>query len=143
MTTTLKEKVNGISKVLKVYNKLIKRLPTTYPRTSLVIHLSEKELEEYFLAFYRPSKKEQETPPYAFCDLDLNTIHIHATMSELTIKEIARYLLHEIGHLYADLRYGRDDPRTNDKDANKIDEAYADRFSNRWIRHLRDEGWFS
>jgi hypothetical protein len=143
MTIAVREKVEGIRKVLQIWDRISKRLPATYPAASLVIHMSEEELEAYYWEFYECTKKEREEyPPYAFCDGDTNTIHVHATMAEQTTKEIARYLLHEEGHLYAFQRYGVDDPRTNDKNA-KIDEAYADRFAARWIRRLRNEGWFS
>jgi len=63
-------------------------------------------------------------------------------MAELTSKMIAKYLLHEIGHAYAFGKYGTDDPRADDPD-NKLDEAYANGFSTRWLRRLCKEGWFS
>lgn len=142
MSIALTEKVDGIRKILKIWNRISKRMPSTYPRASLVIHLSQKELEEYFFEFYKYSKADHAYMPYSFCDANVNTIHVHATMAENTVKEIARYLLHEIAHLLAYEKYGEKDPRADDKN-NKIDEMYANRFSARWIRKLCDEGWFS
>ena len=142
MTIAVREKVEGIRKVLKTWDRISKRLPSTYPRASLVIHMSEEELEEYYFEFYECSQKDRESPPYAFCDANSNTIHVHATMSEMTTRQIAWYLLHEEGHLYAYQRYGIDDPRAHDKNE-KTDEAFANRFASRWVRRLRDEGWFS
>lgn len=141
MTTTIKEKLNGIRKILKIWDRISKRLPSTYPRPSLVIHMSEAELEEYFFEFYECSQKDRERPPYAFCDANVQTIHVHATMAEETVKEIAKYLLHEEGHLYAFARYGMEDPRAHDEEE-RVDEAFANRFASRWIRRLHDEGWF-
>ncbi len=142
MTTALREKVDKIRKLLKIWDKIAKRLPSTYPKASIVLHMSAEELEEYFFEFYECSTKDRKSPPYAFCDANSNTIHVHATMAELTRKDIAWYLLHEEGHLYAFQKYGINDPRANDKNE-KIDEAFADRFASRWIRHLRNEGWFA
>jgi len=142
MTIALREKVEGIRKVLKIYDRLAGRLPNTYPRASLVVHMSEEELLEYFFVFYECTPKEREGyPPYAFCDANSNTIHVHATMSELTGKKIAWYLLHELGHLRAFQRYGEHDLRADDKD-NKVDELYANRFASRWIRRLATEEFF-
>lgn len=139
---TVEEQVDGIRKVLKLWDKIIKRLPVGYPKSSLVIHLSEKELEKYFFEFYEYPGKDRKDPPYAFCDYNANTIHVHATMSELSHKMISSYLLHEIGHIYAFNKYGLNDPRADDKE-NKIDEAFANRFASRWVRRLTKEGWFS
>jgi hypothetical protein len=142
MTVAIEEKVEGIRKVLKIWGKISRRLPSTYPKASLVLHGSAEELENYYFEFYRCSRREREGyPPYAFCDADANTIHVHATMAEQTIRDIAWYLLHEVGHLYAFRRYGQDDSRANDKE-NRIDERFANRFASRWIRRLRNEGWF-
>lgn len=141
MAVSLREKVDGIRKVLKIWSRLAKRLPSTYPRASIVLHMSEFELEEYFFEFYEFTQKDRDSPPYAFCDANTNTIHVHATMASLTTREIAWYLLHEAGHLYAFQRYGEHDHRAHDE-ANKIDEAFANRFASRWVRRLKGEGWF-
>ena len=138
----LSEKVDGIRKVLKIWDRIAGRLPSTYPRASLVIHMSEKELEEYYFEFYECTQKEREWyPPYAFCDANTNTIHVHATMAEMTVRRIAWYLLHEEGHLYAYQRYGPGDPRAHDKD-NRIDERFANRFASWWLRRVQGEVWF-
>lgn len=143
MAIALKEKVDGIRKVLKVWDKIARRLPSTYPKASLVLHMSEGELEEYYFEFYECSRREREGyPPYAFCDANSNTIHVHANMAEQTARMISWYLLHEEGHLYAYQRYGPDDPRAHDRD-NRIDERFANRFASRWVRRLRGEGWFA
>jgi hypothetical protein len=140
MTSTLKEKVEGIQKILKIWEKISKRLPSSYPRASIVLHMSEEELKEYFFEFYELSS-QGESPPYAFCDADSNTVHVHATMAEFTIKQVAWYLLHEVGHLYAFQKYSMNDPRANDENG-KLDELFANRFASRWVRRLHKEGWF-
>lgn len=142
MTTAVQEKVEGIRKVLKTWDRISKRLPSTYPKASIVVHMSEHELEEYFFEFYECSQKERDNPPYAFCDANSNTIHVHAGMAELTTRDISWYLLHEEGHLRAFQKFGENDPRAHDRD-NKVDEAYANRFASRWVRRLRLEGWFA
>jgi len=141
MALSSRERIDGIRKILRVWDKLTKRLPSTYPRASIVMHMSEGELEEYFFEFYECSQKDRESPPYAFCDPNLDTIHVHANMACETSKQIAWYLLHEEGHLYAYKKYGQDDPRAHDKE-NKIDERFANRFASRWIRRLCADGWF-
>jgi hypothetical protein len=144
MTVAVQEKVVRIKKILEVWERISRRLPSTYPKASLVFHSSSADLEEYFFAFYEYSQEEREKgyPPYAFCDANTNTIHVHADMADGTAKEIAGYLLHEEGHLRAFQRYGDGDPRANDKD-NRIDERHANRFAARWLRRLRAEGWFA
>jgi len=139
MTATVQESVGKVQKILRVWEKITKRLPRTYPRASLVFHADEKRLMEYFFVFYECSDEERNNPPYAFCDANTNTVHVHTTMAECPIREIAGYLLHEIGHLRAFQKYGDNDPRAHDPNE-KVDEAYACRFSSRWVSRLCKEG---
>ena len=140
MTVAVQEKVEGIQKILKIWDRISRRLPSTYPKPSLVIH--EFSLEDYFFTFYECSEKEKKYPPGAFCDPTTNTVHVQIDLADLTAINIASYLLHEVGHLRAYQRYGEHDPRANDKENNRIDERYANTFASRWIRKLCSEGWF-
>lgn len=123
------------SKISKIYQSLIERLPSTYPQANLIIHSSISNLREC----YRKSEGEDEYPPYAFCDSDDNTIHVSVAFNNETARSISWYFLHEIGHLYAFQRYGERDIRW--KDTN-ISERYANSFADRWTKRLEKEGWY-
>jgi len=138
MALDLKEKIEGIRKVLKTNDKLAKRLPDTYPHVSLVLHLDEQALQAFWRSYFIASGE----PPIAFADPESDTIHVSASLAILPSREIARVLLHEYGHMYAIRKFGMEDPRADDK-AGKMDERFANRFANRWLARLRAEGWFA
>lgn len=123
------------SRILKIYQSLIDRLPSSYPCADLVIHSSVRKLREC----YRKSEGDDGDPPYAFCDSNDNTIHVSAAFDAETIRSVAWYFLHEIGHLYALQRYGDQDKRWKDT---KISERYANAFADRWTKRLEKEGWY-
>lgn len=126
---------SNIDKIYRIYSKIINRLPATFPRTALVVHMNLKELQQYYI-----DTEGEEPPdklPFAFCDMNTFTVHVHLTMTEESIQDIAYYFLHEIGHLYALHRYGPDDDRWDDY---KTAEAFANRFARRWLNRMKQEG---
>jgi len=137
------KKIKGIQNLIQTFRRIQQRLPSTYPHAALVIHMNENELQKYY---YRCMEGEDPTEnypahhPYAFCDGDAMTVHMHAGMYKETLHQLAWYILHELGHLYAIQKYGKKDSRW--KDTN-IAESYANNFATRWTKRLKNEGWFS
>jgi len=135
------KKLNAIKKITRIFNRVKRRLPSTYPQPSLVLHMSEEELRKYYYDCTDGGTGYEGYPaydPYAFCDGSCTTVHMPVDMNE-SAKGIARVILHEIGHLYALQRYGESDPRWS---IPGVAEPYADRFAARWLRRLVGEGWF-
>ena len=138
--TRPRKKTTNSRKMYKIYTKLIKRLPSTYPRATLVVHVNLTEL----IGYYWDSEGEELDrgdpghPPFAFCDGEDNTIHVSYTLIKESTSQIVWYFLHELGHLYALQHYGDKDNRWKNY---KISERYANRFANRWISKLKEEGW--
>lgn len=124
------------SKIDKVYQALLDRLPATYPNAELIVHQTITELRNCFNSCDGDDDGE---PPYAFCDSDDNTIHVSQAFYNENIQSMCWYFLHEIGHLYALDKYGCDDERWKDFD---IAERYANTFGDRWVKRLKEEGWF-
>ena len=124
------------SKIDKVYQAVLDRLPSNYPQADLVVHQTITELRE---CFNDCDGDEEGDPPYAFCDSDDYTIHVSYAFYNENIQSMSWYFLHEIGHLYALERYGKDDPRWKDFD---LAEKYADSFADRWVKKLKEEDWF-
>jgi hypothetical protein len=124
----------------RIYTQLVARLPSTYPRATLVVHVNLTELIRY----YWDSEGEELEPgdpghsPFGFCDGEDNTIHVSYTLIKESTSAIIWYFLHELGHLYALQQYGEKDPRFEDY---TVAERYANRFANRWARRLKREGW--
>lgn len=129
----------SIDKIYRIFNKIVNRLPQTFPRVALVVHTSVEDLQQYYIHNYNITEDEElpEELPFAFCDGNTYTVHVHLTMNEEKLQDITWYFLHELGHLYAHSRYGDEDPRWADF---QTAEAYANRFANRWLRKLQDEG---
>lgn len=140
------KKLRIIHKITRMFGRVKRRLPSTYPQPYLVIHMSGDELQRYYYdceggendPFEEGDRNYPAYAPYAFCDGNCTTVHMHAEMTDSS-KEIARVILHEIGHLYALQRYGEKDERWSKPSAA---EPYADRFAYRWLQRLSDEGWF-
>lgn len=121
-------------KIRNLFQALMNRLPSTYPKAKLIIHSSLAELRQEF--GMRDAKKYL---PYAYCNKNDTSIHISPALIKESTEELAWYLLHELGHLYAFSRYGGDNPKWNDHD---ISERYANLFAWRWVRRLKKEEWF-
>lgn len=140
--TRPRKKTTNSRKMYKIYTKLIERLPSTYPRATLVVHINQAELIKYYWGTdgaEDPEDLERENPVQAFCDCTDNTIHVPYTLIKEDSESIVWYFLHEFGHLYAVQHYGENNPRW----ANfKLSEQYANRFAGRWMHKLKREGWF-
>ena len=128
-----------LGRVYSAYHKIIERLPATYPRAALVVHINLEELCNYYLDSEGVEEEEEEYLPFAFCDGNTYTVHVPLTLNEETLSDIAWYCLHEIGHLYAHHRYGESDSRW---DHHATAERYANRFAGRWLKKLKEEGLF-
>ena len=136
MSKTLKHiRSENIDKIYRIFNKIVNRLPKTFPRVALVVHTSLEDLQQYYVN--TEGEEPHEDLPFAFCDGNTYTVHVHLTMNEETLQDITWYFLHELGHLYGHYRYGDEDPRWTDF---KTAETYANRFANRWVRTLKEEG---
>jgi len=148
MTQELKDKVRRLKKVIRAFSKVKERLPSTYPQASLVVHMTEEELKRYWYDCEGGEDEEFEEgdlsmpayEPFGFCNATTNTIHVHAGLGKETVREICRIILHEMGHLFAYMRYGEKDRRWKKP---SVAEPYADRFAARWTRKLANEGWFA
>lgn len=136
------KKIKGIQKLIQTFRRIQRRLPSTYPHAALVIHMNEDELQKYYYCVEGedPTENYPAHHPYAFCYGDAITVHMHAGMYEETQRQLAWYMLHELGHLYALQRYGEKDPRWKDPN---VAEPYANTFATRWARRLANEGWFA
>lgn len=124
------------SKHRKLYEDILNRLPSTYPKPKLIIHSSMKNLK---LSYWETNTydKDYDAPPVAWCGIKDNTIHVARTnLQTEDIHNILFYFLHEIGHLYAFHKYGFNNPRWLD---DKLSERYADDFATRWTKKLIKE----
>lgn len=119
------------------YNALLKRLPYTYPKPSLVVHSSFKSLNDMYKTGQN-CPEDHNLMPVAFCNPEDNTVHIAVLQNKYSMEELLRFCLHEIGHLYALEKYGEEDPRWDD---DKLGEKFADKFASRWINRLKKEKW--
>lgn len=133
MPKSLQKSVNGLQKVFRIFDRLMRRLPSTYPRAHLVIHRDGACLKGYYLA--HEDAEDEDFDLVAFCDAPSSTIHLHMDIQKETCRTISSYILHELGHLYAYQKYGENSRIW-------LDEQYADRFASRWVRRLSGEGWF-
>lgn len=126
------------SKYRFLYERLLCRLPSTYPQPKLVIHSSLKALKEVYWK-NNNYDKDYDKPPVAWCCIHDFTVHVALTnLKTEDIHNILFYFLHEIGHLYAVQKYGSDDPKWLD---DKVCEKYADDFAARWSKKLILEGF--
>ena len=128
-------------KISRVFSRIIRRLPSTYPKALLVVHSSLKKLESYYWETGGTALDPGDPghPPFAYCDGEDYSIHVASILNKESARQISWYLLHEIGHLQALRRYGEYDPRWEDY---KQAERYANRFANRWCNKLKEEGFF-
>ena len=134
--------VNGKNiKISRVFSRIVRRLPSTYPKALLVIHPSLRKLESYFWETGGTALDPGDPghPPFAYCDGEDNSIHVASILNKDSARQISWYLLHEIGHLQALRRYGDYDSRWDDY---RTAERYANRFANRWCNKLKEEGFF-
>lgn len=123
--------------ICKIYKDLLSRLPSTYPKPSLVVHSNLTMLNESFKDC-GPQCLEDDISPVAYCDPEDYTVHVADSIRKCPVEQMVFYYLHEIGHLYALKRYGEIDPRWDDDD---LCEQYADRFALRWVSRLKKERW--
>ena len=128
-------------KISRVFSRILRRLPSTYPKSVLVIHTSLRKLQLYFLEINGTALDPGDPglPPFAFCYGEDNSIHVASLLNKDSIQQISWYLLHEIGHLQALQRYGEKDRRWEDY---KQAEYYANRFADRWCNKLKEERFF-
>ena len=122
------------SRISKLYQEILGRLPSSYPQAQLIIHTSLKDLRKC----YTNSDEITIDLPYAYCDAQDLTIHVSTAFYNDTIETMSYYFLHEIGHLYS-LKFGESDPRWDDYD---LAERYANGFAARWLKRLEKEDWF-
>jgi len=133
-----KKRITGMRKVLQAYKIIENRLPSTYPRPLIILHLNQDQFHQY----WKTDKLSSETYDYlpdSFIDTESGALHIHLGMWEDNMDTIISLLLHELGHLMAFQRFKSNDPRNNDTDAS---EKYAWTFSNRWYKIMKKEGLF-
>lgn len=129
------------SKIRKIYNSILKRLPSTYPHAELIVHENLYELrKKYWWGNKASIDPTDDYEPLAFCDGNKNTIHVPLNLSKEPPKQMSWYILHEIGHLYALNKYGWKDKRWN---GNLIAEDYANQFADRWLKRLKAERFYS
>lgn len=134
-----------IKRVLHIYKIIQKRLPKTYPSPSLAFYQDEKCLMRNHIDV---TKKNDESI-YAIVDPDTYTIHMPLKMSfeyninnsmitrdvkinQVSDKQIALVILHELGHLYFGKRYGYSSKQYSN-------ENMCDQFAYRWFRVLKKE----
>ena len=124
-----------------IYQNILERLPSTYPKAKLIIHKDIKLLIQSYNR-NRPNEKKEEKgeSPYAFCDSINNTIHVSLAFLEESVLSVIWYFLHEIGHLYALQKYGLKDPRWSQYETA---ENYANTFANRWLLKFKKESFIS
>ena len=113
------------NKIMKIYTMIKERLPDTYPKPKLVFFEDEDSMinnsnleiddDEIVYAIYCPNN---------------NLISICNNLFELTNIDIAKILLHEIGHARANIKYGY-------KSKHYTDELECDRFALRWIKKIK------
>jgi Zn-dependent peptidase ImmA (M78 family) len=124
------------SKFRELYEKILDRLPSTYPKPKLIIHSSMKKLKSSYWDT-NTYDKDYDAPPVAWCGIKDNTIHVALTnLKTEDIYNIIFNYLHEIGHLYAFHKYGFNNQRWLD---DKLCERYADDFATRWLKKLIKE----
>lgn len=128
-------------KISKLFSKVMRRLPSTYSKVTLVLHTSLKKLQSYFYETdgIPLDPGDPGEPPFAFCDGEDNSIHVASVLSKESASMVSWYMLHEIGHLQALQKYGEKDPRWDDY---KQAERYANRFADRWCKKFKKEGFF-
>jgi len=128
-------------RVINAFSKILKRLPSTYPKTILIIHNNLKNLQSYYWETSGTSLDPGDPghSPFAYCDGDDYSIHVSPSLNRVSTIEVVWYLLHEIGHLKALYKFGEKDPRWKDY---KISEQYANKFADRWCDTLKKEGFF-
>ena len=135
----------NLNRIVAIYDIIKDRIPKTYPRPKLGFFEDEQSLSKNMKV-----KLAKGESLYAMCDPDTMTIcmpmnmtFIHTTargqdvskitpLNRMDDDEIAQTLLHEIAHLYAGQRYGYHSRQYHD-------EAWCDRFANRWVRVLKKE----
>jgi len=118
-----------MGKIRKMYRKLLKRLPSTCPHAKLIIHKNLITLRKD----YWKGEQFNRTEPYAFCNSVNYTIHVPSSLAESSYMEIAYYLLHELGHLYALKKHGQEKFES---------EKFANDYAGRWLRQLGKELWW-
>jgi len=128
-------------RVSRTFSRIIKRLPSTYPKAVLVVHTSLKKLQSYYWETNGTALDPGDPghSPFAYCDGEDYSIHIASNLKKESVSEIGWYLLHEMGHLRALQRFGVRDPRWHDY---KLAERYANKFADRWCDKLKEEGFF-
>jgi len=129
-------------KISRIFSKLMRRLPSTYPKAVLVIHRSIKKLESYYWETEGTALDPGDPglPPFAFCDGEDNSIHVAYPLYKESSRNISWYLLHEMGHLVALQKYGEKDLRWKDY---IVGERYANKFADRWCKRLKEEGFLN
>lgn len=134
-----------IKRVIKIYDVIKKRLPSTYPIAKLVFYQDE----ECLLIHNSEVKRKKDENIYAIVDPDTLTIHLPLEMifeydirgqtitrttkiNQVSNEEIAHTLLHECAHLYFGERYGYNSKQYSD-------EKKCDQFADRWVKILYKE----
>jgi hypothetical protein len=118
-----------ISKIEKIYDKIIDRLPSTYHRPKLVIHKS-------WVSLYKEWHRGNDSKivaPWAFYDLEKDEIHICRFLINSNMNDILFCLLHEIRHSYRNFRVKRWIVEIEEKNAND--------FAGRWVKKLNKENF--
>jgi hypothetical protein len=138
----------NLKRILDLYDVIKNRLPKTFPKALLSFH----ENESCMLINTDTCKETDEATVFAVANADTNTISIPLKLTieiknkktgeildkqvsftqQLTDDEIANILCHELGHLYAANKYGKNSSQFND-------ETYANSFANRWVKILKKE----
>jgi hypothetical protein len=135
----------NLKKTYDVYNIIKNRLPSTYPRPTLIFFE-----DEHCMIKYNKIRVKEDESVYAIVDPETYTISLPLKMTFEYVKpngdkyfnvvpinkvseiEIAQVILHEIGHLYGGEKYGFDSSQY-------FSEQYCDRFANRWVKILVKE----
>ena len=115
----------------------MERLPLTYPRAFLVVHMDLDELRRYYWE-PEPDPGPADDDPLAMCNGEDNTIHVPFTLNSESTSDIVELIMHEIGHLYALQKYGFESLEWKEEDTA---ERYANKFAARWLNRLKKEGW--
>lgn len=128
-------------RISRIFSRLVRRLPSTYPKAVLVVHKSLKKLQSYYWETSGTALDPGDPghSPFAYCDGEDNSIHVASNLNKESAREIGWYLLHEVGHLRALQKFGEKDPRWDDY---KTAERYANKFADRWCKKLKEEGFF-
>lgn len=115
----------NLRKIVKLYEKILSELPSTYPRPKLAIYQDEDCMLDN-----TELKKSNKYTVYATFNHKTNTVGLPIDKCEKMCEtDIARLMLHELYHAYAGKKYGYHSKQYRNEEA-------CDAFASRWIKKI-------